>query len=324
MSAVRRSHELVALGRGLDPAMATSLGTAASSLATFEGWAHALSLIPLSMWPLFAWRRRHLRAHGWSGPEVDPAACTRVLARLTADGPLTLSEFGGARGSGWERTSDTRWAAEWLEKTGDLVVRERRAWQRVYAVSERSLPSELLDQDYDDAHCVRDLARIALGALGVGTADVADYFRMPPAATAQALGDLGVPRVDVEDWPEPAWLDPRHTRLAPDVAVEPGTAVRHRSTHSSGTAPAPAAPFRAWLAAGGVQACGQTELRPLRDADPARHGLAGTTRRPPQRRRLGDRGGRVGRRPRRTGRSRRAAPGLDRHHRHRLDRYRGT
>jgi uncharacterized protein YcaQ len=122
MAAVRRSHELVGLARGLSVNTVSGLGTENSSAETFEGWAHALSLIPLRRWPLFAWRRRRVRTHGWSGPEVDPTACVEVLARLRAEGPLTLSELGGTTGSGWERTSPARWAAYAIGAAGDVCT----------------------------------------------------------------------------------------------------------------------------------------------------------------------------------------------------------
>ena len=222
MAAVRRSHELVGLARGLSVDVVSRLGTAKSEVETFEGWAHALSLIPLQLWPLFAWRRRRVRTHGWSGPEVDLQACVEVLARLRAEGPLTLSDLGGTTGSGWERTSPARWAAEWLEKTGDLVVRHRRSWRRVYAPVEQALPADLLNTDLDDADCTRQLVQIALAALGVATAgDIADYFRIPITSVDTALGELDPPRIAVGGWKEPAWMHNLEAEAEAGSAAEP-------------------------------------------------------------------------------------------------------
>lgn len=211
MTAIRRSHELVVLSRGVDSDSAARLATDMSDVDTFEGWAHALSLIPLEMWPLFAWRRRHIRVNGWRGPDVDQYACAEVLARLRAEGPLTLSDLGGNTGSGWERSSPARWAAEWLEKTGDLVVRQRRGWRRVYAPVEQALPAELLNTDLDDVQCIRTLVQLAVAALGVATlSDIADYFRLPAKMVYIALNELELHTVTVEGWDEIAWIDAAH------------------------------------------------------------------------------------------------------------------
>jgi len=59
MSAVRRSHELVLLGRGApaEPGVGRC----------FEGMAHALSLIAMELWPAFGFRRRHVRVRHPAG-----------------------------------------------------------------------------------------------------------------------------------------------------------------------------------------------------------------------------------------------------------------
>jgi uncharacterized protein YcaQ len=103
-----------------------------------------------------------------------------VLARLRAEGPLTATQLGGAKGGGpWWDWSDVKIAVEWLLDTGDVICVRRTGWRRVYDLSERVLPSELLDTEPSDLECITYLAGVAARALGVVTrADLIDYHRL--------------------------------------------------------------------------------------------------------------------------------------------------
>ncbi|WP_078661551.1 DNA glycosylase AlkZ-like family protein [Streptomyces sp. NRRL B-24484] len=209
MSAVRRSHELVLLARGVTPDQVSALGAAAQTGTSFEGMAHALSLVPLHLWPAFGFRRRRILADGWRGPAVDPAAVAHARERLHARGRVRLRDFGRTAGTGWERDSVFRWALEWLAATGGAVCAERDRWERVYCLPELAVPEHLLNTDLPEEACLRLLCAHALEALGVATTkDVADYFRLRPAQAEGALAVLGAERCTVRGWREPAWLAP--------------------------------------------------------------------------------------------------------------------
>ncbi|MFI7202132.1 DNA glycosylase AlkZ-like family protein [Streptomyces massasporeus] len=207
ISVVRRSHELIQLARGVPVAEAQQLIGESDPPVLFEYWTHAASLIPLSLWPLFAFRRRSYSVKGWTGPTVDPAAVSHVRSVVAERGSVTISDLGGAKGSGWERSSANKWALEWLLAIGELACVHRRGWQRVYQSAEAVIPGDLLYAEPDEAECLRSLTRLALQALGVATADdVADYFRLPPRKVAACLtaSDEAEP-VKVEGWAQPAW-----------------------------------------------------------------------------------------------------------------------
>lgn len=205
---VRRSHELITLARGITASQAPSYLDHTNAPTFFEYYAHAASIIPISTWPLFAFRRRNFIANGWRGPEIDPAAVDHVRAFVAHHGPVTVTELGGAKGSGWERGSPNKWAAEWLLAIGELVCVRRRNFSRVYESAESAIPIALLAAKPSDAECVRGLTEIALRSLGVGTTDdIADYFRLPSKTVAGHLAELAeaLP-VRIEDWTEPAWV----------------------------------------------------------------------------------------------------------------------
>jgi uncharacterized protein YcaQ len=138
---------------------------------------------------------------------VDPATVDQVRLLVKEHGQVTVTELGGAQGSGWDRTSQHKWAAEWLLATGEFVCVRRRRFSRVYEAARQVLSSELLDHEPSDQECIRDLAAIALTALGIATADdVADYFRLPKKPVADALAELPTAvDVRVEGWPQPTW-----------------------------------------------------------------------------------------------------------------------
>lgn len=208
INVVRRSHELVLLARSVADSQARDILNPPAPVA-FEYWAHAASLVPLSSWPLLGFRRRSLLAHGWRGPAVDPAAC-RYVRNVVADmGEVTITDLGGACGSGWERSAPAKWAAEWLLATGELACLKRQGWKRVYQDSS-TLPADLRNVNLSDADCISGLAEIAVSALGVATADdIADYFRLPATAIASYLASQEkLEPAAIEGWSQRAWVLP--------------------------------------------------------------------------------------------------------------------
>ena len=182
ISVLARSHELVAYTR-LGPVPREEIERAywhPAKPAAFEYWAHAACVLPLEQWPYFAFRRRAFRARGVRWHQSHQETCEKVLARLRAEGPLTATQLGGAKGGGpWWDWSDVKIAVEWLLDTGDVICVRRTGWRRVYDLPERVLPGELADPDPSDLECLAYLAGVAARALGVVThADLVDYHRL--------------------------------------------------------------------------------------------------------------------------------------------------
>jgi uncharacterized protein len=182
ISVLARSHELVAYAR-LGPVPRAQVEQAywhAARPAAFEYWAHAACVLPIEQWPYFAFRRRALRTRGIRWHQSHQETCEKVLARLRAEGPLTATQLGGAKGGGpWWDWSEVKIAVEWLLDTGEVICVRRTGWRRVYDLPERVLPSDLLDAEPSDLECVTYLAGVAARALGVVThADLVDYHRL--------------------------------------------------------------------------------------------------------------------------------------------------
>ena len=184
----------------------------------FETVAHELSLVPVEHYPLlrhrmdaevpYKWTRR------WASDNRE--YIKEVLKEVRSKGPLLadgLDNPGKRFGTFWT-TSQGKSALHWLFLTGRVMVQERRNFARVYDLTERVLPHDLLDGDLpDEAEAQRALLLLAARSHGVGTArDLADYYRLgiPRARELlRHLADEGALReVSVEGWGDPAYMHP--------------------------------------------------------------------------------------------------------------------
>ncbi|MEU4996811.1 crosslink repair DNA glycosylase YcaQ family protein [Streptomyces sp. NPDC021622] len=232
ISVLARSHELIPYARlgavGRDRVEAAywdgASGTGPARPHAFEYWSHAACILPIEEWPHFAFRRRAYRNRPHWHHDLPDGAYDTVIKQLTAEGPLTATELGGAKNKGeWWDWSDAKVAVERALMYGEVVCTERRSWKRVYDLAERAIPDPLLHDDLDDTECLRRLVRLAGQALGVGTrADIADYHRLKGEQFDAVVADSGLVPVTVQGWDKPAWADP--------AALETTPRGRHRTT----------------------------------------------------------------------------------------------
>jgi uncharacterized protein YcaQ len=97
---------------------------------------------------------------------------------------------------------------------GRLAVSNRGAnFAREYDLAERVIAVEHFTREISKQDAQRELIRTAAAAYGIATAaDLADYFRMPPADAKARIAELLEAReieiVKVEGWRDPAFLHP--------------------------------------------------------------------------------------------------------------------
>ena len=223
ISVLARSHELVqyarlgAVGRAaIDEAY---WGDGTGSVATsFEYWSHAASILPVELWPWFAFRRRWYQARGERWHSVPHSALDAIRRRLLEDGPLTTRDIGGAKAGGeWWDWSESKVAIEWLLDIGEVVCTRRVGWRRVYDLAERALPERVLGPEPDDDECIRHLTLLGARAVGVGTVgDILDVHRLSGRYTSRAhlrevfddlVADGQLVEVSVPGWRGPVYAD---------------------------------------------------------------------------------------------------------------------
>lgn len=218
ISVLARSHELVAYARFGAVGRPAIEAAYWDDDACFEYWSHAACILPMSSWPNFAFRRREYVRRGCTWKDAPSANALRaVRARLASDGPLTVTQLGGARkSSDWWDWSESKNAVEWLLTIGEVVCTSRTGWRRVYDLADRAVPESLRSQpdwvDDDGVHgpsdesCLVALIRDAAHTIGVGTAgDIADVHRLPQSFVARHAEDAGLQRVTVRGWSGSAW-----------------------------------------------------------------------------------------------------------------------
>jgi len=186
----------------------------------FEYWGHEASLLPAAVHPLLRWRMARAEAleEGWGGPlrvmRERPEFVAEVLRRVEQEGPVTAGAMHGGvtSSSPWWGWNDTKVALELLFWSGRVATATRRSFERVYDVTERVLPAEVLavpTPSREDAQ--RELVRLAARAHGVATErDLRDYFRLRVEEARAAVVDLveagELLPVAVEGWRQPAYL----------------------------------------------------------------------------------------------------------------------
>jgi uncharacterized protein len=183
--------------------------------ALFEYWAHEACLLPIEDFPLhrskmLAEDAAHPRFREWvkkTGTLVDD-----VLAEVRERGPIGISEvtIREGRNSPWWGWPPAKSALEWLFITGAVTTHSRRNFERIYDLTERVIPAEILGAPVPERGTVRrELLLRAAASLAIGTAaDLTDYWRLQHTRTdlAALVASGALEQVRVEGWTQVAYV----------------------------------------------------------------------------------------------------------------------
>lgn len=213
-----RSQELPLFAR-LGPHPRTLIPDATAAGELFEYWVHEASHVPAALHPLLRWamvashRYKDLARFRRERPEF----VEEVLARVRAEGPLTagdLKQRTGPKGAWWD-WDDGKAALECLFFEGRVAaVRRPTDFARLYDVTERVIPAEILDLPTPpEAEARKELLVLAARHHGVGTlTDLTDYHRqkVPPCRPLiEELVEEGrLIETSVDGWGKKAYLHP--------------------------------------------------------------------------------------------------------------------
>ncbi|MCA0454287.1 MAG: winged helix DNA-binding domain-containing protein [Chloroflexi bacterium] len=176
----------------------------------FEYWSHAACFLPIED---FEYYRLAMLARGgeegnwqrWLNEHRHVA--DTVLNHVRDNGAVRSSEFertDGQKGSWWNWKAE-KIALEYLLDAGELMIKKRHNFQRIYDLRERVLPN------WDDANMATEERRHdyfvlnTVKALGVTKAEwIADYFRLKQADVRVSLKRLEkndqLRQLKVEGW----------------------------------------------------------------------------------------------------------------------------
>lgn len=165
-----------------------------------ETWAHEASLVPVADWPLF---HSGAKKRGWwqnyrTILERSPQLVDDVLAAVKELGPIgagalekaLMGDSGRAKGPWWD-WSEVKRVCEVLFGVGVLTTGTRRSFERLYDLTERVIPADVLERRYTPEEGARELVRRSAVALGVATEpDLRDYYRLDPRRSQAAVASL--------------------------------------------------------------------------------------------------------------------------------------
>jgi uncharacterized protein YcaQ len=176
-----RSHAIVLLSRlgGLDPVLCEELLQPGEPI--FEYWGHEASWLPIELYPVFEFRRQEFRHHPWWGDVVgeNPELANTLRRRIRNDGPIRSTDMEGPGGRGWWDLKMTKRVATALWSSGELAIRERRNFQRLYDLAERVIPEELRSCPLRKADALERLVLKALDGHGwATTGTIASTWRL--------------------------------------------------------------------------------------------------------------------------------------------------
>ncbi|MBV1878056.1 MAG: winged helix DNA-binding domain-containing protein [Pseudomonadales bacterium] len=106
----------------------------------FEYWSHAAAYLPMKDYRFYQPVMRGYQLNR----QVDEKIRRLILARLKAEGPLMAKDFatpaGSAKRKGWWDWKPAKIALERMYMGGELMVAERRGFQKVYDLTNNVLP----------------------------------------------------------------------------------------------------------------------------------------------------------------------------------------
>ena len=170
-----RTHDLVLHARvaGYDPAWCDDLY---ERREIFEAYNKGLSFVPAGEFP---WYRARLSRSWQNVLDENTDVAERVLERIRAEGPLSVSDFERAQGptTDWfgMPTNTVRAVLDAYTLTGVLGLARRDGNRRYYDLLDRLLPADLLARDVSTVEQFRHrlLSRYrAHGLLGVAGPDI--------------------------------------------------------------------------------------------------------------------------------------------------------
>ena len=124
--------------------------------ALFEYWAHAACFLPMEDYPQYRRQMLHLEAAGSARSALqlaaEPLAHLELVEHVREYGPVRAADFehengrqANVKNAGWWNWKPDKQRLETLFTAGEIMVKRRENFHRVYDLRERVLPSHFLD-----------------------------------------------------------------------------------------------------------------------------------------------------------------------------------
>lgn len=142
-----RNHDLVLLARVRGYRRAWTDRWLYDDRVLYETYNKMFSIVPTAELPFYriTWDRGHARHSGEAFDEHGPLV-EELLARIRTEGPLSSTDFESRAAIDWywRPTNQVRAILEALAEAGILAISRREGNRRIYDLTERLFPAELL------------------------------------------------------------------------------------------------------------------------------------------------------------------------------------
>ena len=232
ISVVERAHHHVFWTRN-NEYQPEDLGRLMAEKSVFEYWSHAASILPMKDFR-FSLPRKKLYASGkkhW-GSDLGGQKKIRnkILSTIKEEGPKASKDFEEeVRGkkSGWWDWKPQKQVLEQLFMEGQLMVRQRQGFQKIYDLPSRVLPSNLDMSFPSEKEMAKYLVEIALKAHGIIRVEEISYLRSKQRAlvemvTQEMLKSGELIEVKVESIHKPYFARPRFTKDLDSLQIRSG------------------------------------------------------------------------------------------------------
>ncbi|MGH7856225.1 MAG: winged helix-turn-helix domain-containing protein [Candidatus Binatia bacterium] len=178
-----RAHYVPAYARLGPYPMRTLDSLAYRKRELFEFWGHAACLLPMSLYPVVRYRMdHHLEPTLDYMRTKDGAYMASVYGEVAERGPITAAELSnpGKRRGNWWGWAPGKANIEHLYNAGLVAIAGRRGFERLYDITERVIPKEVLETPaLGREEAMKELICLGARACGVGTFhDITRYLNV--------------------------------------------------------------------------------------------------------------------------------------------------
>jgi uncharacterized protein YcaQ len=179
ISVIQRAHHHCLWSR-VDNYQANFIDQLIAQKQIFEYWSHAAAYLPMQDYRFSLPKKQAIASGEKHWREKNPVAEKRVLQRIQQEGPLRAKDFerdATKKGNGWWDWKPDKVALEQLFIEGELMVVERRGFQKVYDLPERVLPAGIDTSVPSANEFERHLILSYIRAHGFANAQQISYLR---------------------------------------------------------------------------------------------------------------------------------------------------
>ncbi|NHK32899.1 MAG: winged helix-turn-helix domain-containing protein [Asgard group archaeon] len=192
ISVVARSHDLTVFSR-LENYKEKDIWNHLKSKELFEGYSHALCLLPIKEYPFYKWRMNQYTTTDknpyWDKwLSINQKTVNHVLTRIKKEGALSSKDFKvpeNRKSKGWFDWKEEKRALEYLFYCGKLLISHRIGFQKFYDFPERVLPAYIENEPMEIAKIPEYLVNVIFSSIGLG-----DYEEFRNYITSRAVRQL--------------------------------------------------------------------------------------------------------------------------------------